>query len=358
MPSPIPALARTLSNVFRGLGYEVDMLPWGSCGPGERRTSKIVRALSDALAVRRRLATGRYGLLYVHTAHSWNSVLRDLLLLVSTASSGCSAVLHFHGSRVVSMRLAESRLFCELSRSLVSWADAIAVLSKNEELAWHRECPETAVFVVRNPYEGSDKTTELLLTPAPSYDRLKLLFVGRVGEKKGAYDLLKAMAVLRDSHGLHLELDACGEVLEPARWKKLIVAYDLVSVVTTHGRLTRPELDEYYAAADVLVLPSHGEGFPTVVLEAMSANLPVIVSAVGGVVDIMSDGIDGLLVEPGDVSDLVRALLRISQDRSLSRVLAGGGRATLCQFSPDSVSPTYARLLKFALESSKPQRVE
>ena len=76
-----------------------------------------------------------------------------------------------------------------------------------------------------------------------------------------------------------------------------------------------------------MTLPSHSEGFPNVILEALSFELPVVATTVGGVPDILSEGVGGILVPPRDIASLSKALLTLSLDPSLRDSLGGKGRA-------------------------------
>src|SRR5258707_6887151 len=105
---------------------------------------------------------------------------------------------------------------------------------------------------------------------------------------------------------------------------------DIRKRLETHDRviLAGPVNDTapFYAMADVLVLPSHREGLPTVVLEAHAAGKPVIGAAATGIVDLLVDGETGLLFPVGDVSSLANAIARLIEDKALARKLADAGR--------------------------------
>ena len=116
-----------------------------------------------------------------------------------------------------------------------------------------------------------------------------------------------------------------GEGPDRPRLEEEIEALGLSGRVRLAGE--RRDVPELLAAADVFVLPSASEGLPVSVLEAMAAGLPVIASRVGGVPEQVSDGETGLLVEPGDPSDLTAALDRLIADPSLRRRLGAAGRA-------------------------------
>jgi glycosyltransferase involved in cell wall biosynthesis len=91
--------------------------------------------------------------------------------------------------------------------------------------------------------------------------------------------------------------------------------------------LTGPVNDtsSYYAIADVLVLPSHREGLPTVILEGHAAGKPVIGAAATGIVDLIADGETGLLFPVGDALALADAIAKLISDKALARKLALAG---------------------------------
>jgi glycosyltransferase involved in cell wall biosynthesis len=93
------------------------------------------------------------------------------------------------------------------------------------------------------------------------------------------------------------------------------------------GAYENSRVDELLSALDVVVVPSVWyENYPFVVLEAFRAGLPVVASRVGGLPEMVRDGVDGLLVEPGSAADLARALARLSEEDGLVARLTGGIR--------------------------------
>ena len=150
------------------------------------------------------------------------------------------------------------------------------------------------------------------------------LFVGRLTCDKGIAELVEAFLQLENRiPNLRLLLVGSFEDGDP-------LPEDIRKRLETHDRviLAGPVNDTapYYAMADVLVLPSHREGLPTVVLEAHAAGKPVIGAAATGIVDLLVDGETGLLFPVGDVSSLADAIARLIEDKALARKLAGAGR--------------------------------
>jgi glycosyltransferase involved in cell wall biosynthesis len=150
------------------------------------------------------------------------------------------------------------------------------------------------------------------------------LFVGRLTCDKGIAELIEAFLQLENRiSNLRLLLVGSFEDGDP-------LPEDIRKRLETHDRviLAGPVNDTapYYAMADVLVLPSHREGLPTVVLEAHAAGKPVIGAAATGIVDLLVDGETGLLFPVGDVSSLANAIARLIEDKALARKLADAGR--------------------------------
>jgi glycosyltransferase involved in cell wall biosynthesis len=87
-----------------------------------------------------------------------------------------------------------------------------------------------------------------------------------------------------------------------------------------------PDTAPYYATADVLVLPSHREGLPTVVLEAQAAGVPVVGASATGVVDVVADGQTGLLFPAGNVPALAEAIAKLTTDGALAIKLGLAGQ--------------------------------
>ncbi len=150
------------------------------------------------------------------------------------------------------------------------------------------------------------------------------LFVGRLTCDKGIAELIEAFLQLENRiPNLRLLLVGSFEDGDP-------LPEDIRKHLETHDRviLAGPVNDTapYYAMADVLVLPSHREGLPTVVLEAHAAGKPVIGAAATGIVDLLVDGETGLLFPVGDVSSLANAIARLIEDKALARKLADAGR--------------------------------
>lgn len=142
----------------------------------------------------------------------------------------------------------------------------------------------------------------------------RVLFLGRIRDKKGVFDLLEAMAVVRRSMpAAELVLAGDGDV-ELVRQRA--AALGLGDAVRLPGWLEGEAKFEAIRRSDVMALPSYFEGFPIGVLEAMAMGSLVVATRVGGIPDLIRDGENGLLLEAGDVAALARQLEAGLTDRA------------------------------------------
>jgi glycosyltransferase involved in cell wall biosynthesis len=173
--------------------------------------------------------------------------------------------------------------------------------------------------------------------PAPSMSQDgtgPVLFVGRLVERKGVAHLVEAIARLAGgSVGPRLEI--VGDGPERTGLEALAQRLGVADRVVFRGKIPPAELQASYARAAVCVLPSvldargDTEGLGVVLLEAMNHGTPVIASRIGGIPDIVEDGVSGLLVPPGDADALAAALRRLRDDPALARRLGEAGRRRL-----------------------------
>lgn len=140
----------------------------------------------------------------------------------------------------------------------------------------------------------------------------RLLFVGWLDREKGVAELLEACGELAASHDFELVFVGEGNMSEAAR--RFAADRGLQDRIGFRGWLRGEALDREYADADIFVLPSWSEGLPNSMIEAMAAGMAVVVSAVGNVPSAIDDGVNGLMVAPGDVPGLRDALAALIAD--------------------------------------------
>ena len=155
------------------------------------------------------------------------------------------------------------------------------------------------------------------ITERTKNEEFRILFLGNVIYRKGLHTLLEAVKRLKSK----VSLDVVGGLdSEPAYVRQIqqfITANHLSSFVFLHDSLDKEPLIEKLRHAHVLVVPSSYEGFGIVYLEGMCFGLPAIGTTAGAVREIISDGVDGFLIEPGDAHLLAGRLQSLHEKREV-----------------------------------------
>lgn len=184
-----------------------------------------------------------------------------------------------------------------------------------------------------------------------------VLFVGRLEEGKGLLDLVTAASIVAELHkGAQVRYLIVGEGPLLAAMQARLAATALADQFTFAGQISsaeRNKLLSVYRHAQMFVLPSHHEGMPTVLLEAMACGLPVVACAVGGCCEVIRDGENGLLVPPQQPEALARAILLLLENEERRQALAVQARATVqASYSWDSVVERYCTCYAQTLASA------
>jgi glycosyltransferase involved in cell wall biosynthesis len=185
-----------------------------------------------------------------------------------------------------------------------------------------------------------------LFSSGGTRERERLLFVGRLNEQKGIAVLLQALAAMRTK----VSLDVIGDGPARTQLNELATSLGITSRVRFLGELPQPALVDHYRSATALVVPSTGEGLGLVAVEAMMCKTPVVAFDSGGLVDVVQHDRTGILVPPGDVPALARALDDLLARPDRGAALGEAGRMyALSAFAPESAAQRYADVYRSAL---------
>jgi D-inositol-3-phosphate glycosyltransferase len=339
-----------------GPGARVVHVPAGPARPIARAAvAEHLEAFADRVEAFRAREGARYDLVH---SHYWLSGLAGLGLarrwdvplvhMFHTLGAIKNAVARGSGDTEPAERLAaEVRIAAGADRLVAS------TLIERADLAWHLGADPRRVAIIPC---GVD--VELFRPRAPADARARLgldaehvlLFVGRLTPIKGLETLLRALAVLR-SDGLaaaRLTLlvvgGTKGDSADGARLHRLAQDLGLCPWVDFRGAQPQDALPDYYAAADLCLMPSRYESFGMVALEAMASGVPVIASRAGGLAVTVQDGVTGRLVPEGDVAALAEAVTGLLADEPGRRALGLRAVAWARRFAWPSIGRSVAEL--------------
>ena len=294
-----------------------------------------ISVLRDAVAIvrlARLIRRVRPHILHTHTAKA-GAVGRLAALLAGDARP--PIVVHtFHGHVLRGyfdpLRTAGFRL---LERWLARTSTALVAVSPQvrDDLVALGVAPRERFAVVRLGIEleqrvatARDGRGEHRRVLGVGPDRFAVGWIGRMTGVKRTEDVLRAFRRLRDG-GVDACLFMIGDGPDRAAVERR--AHELGVMRDTFFLGYQEEVAPFYAAFDAMILPSINEGTPVSAIEALAAGRPVVATRVGGVPDVVRDGEDGFLVDPGDVDALADRLTRLAADPELRERLGASGRA-------------------------------
>jgi glycosyltransferase involved in cell wall biosynthesis len=164
----------------------------------------------------------------------------------------------------------------------------------------------------RNLFLKEDLLKKLNLDQGKRY----ILFVGRLIYDKGIYELAQVFHNITFKYP-DFELILIGEEIEKKKLEAQFRNYGILNKVHFKGVIPYTEIAKYMKLSDLLVFPSWAEGLPNVVMEAMATGLPVVATDVGGIPEILENGVTGLSVPVKNVEKLTEAVMRMITDEDL-----------------------------------------
>lgn len=300
----------------------------------ERVELRYIASMEDGNKIKKlRVATKAYlefrkclkdfDIVHVHMA-AQASFTRKSIFIRLAKKAGKKIIIHQHAADFDDFFFKQSD---EAKRQQITevfaMADRVIVLSEEwADFFGKHVCDEKEIEIIHNGviipnYEKTDYTDQ------------NVLFLGRLGERKGAYDLLKVIPdVLKRIPNARFFFGGDGEV---ERCKELAEKTGIADNVSFLGWIRDTEKEEYLKKCSTFVLPSYHEGMPMSVLESMSYGLATISTNAGGIPQIISQGIDGYRVEAGDLKELETTLVRVLVSSNEKRILGQAARKKIVE---------------------------
>lgn len=265
-------------------------------------------------------------IIHIHTA-SYSSFKRSSWFVRLGKVMNRKVILHIHGGGFKEYYQTNPEFITKILNS----CDCIITLS----LKWKEyfraitSCP--MIEVVSNIVSPPIK-----MNVSKNDGKIHFLYLGLITELKGIFDLLELLVERQNElrGKLILHIGGNGKVEE---LKDFIKTNKIDDMAIYEGWVAGDRKDELLNMADVFILPSYTEGLPVSILEAMSYSLPILSTTVGGIPEIVENGINGFLITPGDKDALYAALMGLVSDAELRKSMGKNSYERVQPHFPDNV---------------------
>lgn len=246
-------------------------------------------------------------IVHIHTA-SKGSFLRKSISVMIAKLFNKKVILHIHCGGFDNFYNSSPRFIKRYITAVLNKADMLITLANSLKTGVSKKCSNSNIHVLYNP-------TILKHMPVRESHTTNVLFLGLMGKNKGVYDIIEAAKYIQ-ADNIKIHLYGNGEI---SRARELVSQYGLENKVIVHGWISGDDKEKILQSSDIFILPSYSEGLPMSILEAISYGLPVISTTVGGIPDVVEDGVNGFLISPGDYKSLAQRIITIAEDKDLSK---------------------------------------
>lgn len=331
MTGPLPPAVGGMASVLgalrdSSLSKQVDLqlFETGKTTPENRPLWQGITArLSLLLRWWKELGRTPRPIAHIHTCSGFTFFLDGLLLLLAKARKS-PTILHIHGGRFDSFLDGLNFAAAMLARWLSRKADLVIVLSHDWQKRLSGRLAGAKFKEVPNGVPTPSKS------PFPKQSDIpRFIFLGTLSNGKGVHVLVQAASTAKIPWALELAgtEDSPGYMTKTRNEIKRLGLTDRVKLL---GPIVGYEKTLLFQQADGFVLPSLAEGLPMALLEAMAAGLPVVVTAVGAIPEVVREGIEGFLVPPENAIELANALDRLASSNEL-RERMGKAASIACE---------------------------
>jgi glycosyltransferase involved in cell wall biosynthesis len=303
--------------------------------PEIQREVSAIHDVRSALRVASLIRTERPHVLHTHTAKA-GAIARAAALLAGEARP--PIIVHtFHG-HVLKGYFGPTRtaFFRRVEQTLARTADVLVAVSPEvrDELVELGVAPREKFAVIRLgiPLE------ERLADPSADADYRRLygipadaFVVGWVGRMTGVKDTGAVLDIVRSTREQGVDAALCMVGDGPDRVRLEQRAHELGIARSCYFVGYQEDIAGYYRLFDAFLLPSVNEGTPVSAIEALASGTPVVANRVGGVPDVVRDGVDGFLVEHGDIEGAGAKIAALAEDAKLRKKLGDAGRARVLE---------------------------
>jgi glycosyltransferase involved in cell wall biosynthesis len=245
---------------------------------------------------------------HLHTSEK-GSIFRKAFLALLLKKMGVKVILHHHGAE---FEIFFNKVSPRKKKFIIKILEVVhsnIVLSERLKNDLLQKAPLAKVLVLYNAVKVYSKNRY-------SIDAKNILFLGRLGKRKGAYDFITAIKKLDSTICPDIKFFLCGDG-DIDIVKEKIGQLKLSHRVGRVGWVSGEEKNTILAQTMINVLPSYNEGLPMTILETMLYGIPNISTNIASIPEVIKDGVNGFLISPGDIDSLVCKIKELIDDRKL-----------------------------------------
>lgn len=245
-------------------------------------------------------------IIHIHTA-SRGSFLRKFIAFNIAKLFKKKILFHIHPSNFIKFYDNSSKIVQGCIKKTLINSDLLVVIANTIKQEITTRFADLDFRMIYNPVIMKEFNSK------ESANSIKVLFMGRLGQNKGVYDIIEAAKYI-NGNNLKISLYGDGNIEE---FQNLVKKYCLQDKVLVKGWISGEEKEKIIRESDISILPSYTEGLPMSVLEAMSYGLPIISTPVGGTSEAVEDGVNGFLIQPGDYKALAEKIDLLASNKEL-----------------------------------------
>lgn len=296
---------------------------------------KILHSLLVILKFPFKLKQNKIDIVHIHMAQN-GSFYRKSMLFILARIMKVQTILHVHASQFDEFYQKQSSFKKRYTRWVFESADSVVVLSETWK-SFYESIAEANFIVIENavnvPEENQYRS-----------ESKSLVSFGRLGKRKGTFDILKVAKGIESRHPEYkFVLYGDGDIEEV----KQEITRNQLTNVEIGGWISGAEKEKILNECRLHLLPSYQEGMPMAILETMAHGIPNVSSTVGGIPKVIESGINGLLIEAGNIEELEKAILLLLEDNVVNSQISGASYQTIQKhFSIENYHKKWSELYK------------
>ena len=300
----VSGISSVVSRIIERGKSEFYHFPAGRRDGEKIGVSWFFRQILAAPRFRREIRDKQIDVVHINTALAPLSIMRDAAL---ARSANRPVLLHLHGGRFFTQKFDNS-FFERLTGKMLQYAKVVVVLSEIEKKFIEKRWKNLDVRVLENAVAIDEVQTR-----KPDVNERTMIFLGRLHEDKGLREITQACRILKNENfQFNFKCFGAGEAKDffVAEMTKILGGKFFYGGIASGAEKWRA-----FAESDIFLLPSRYEGLPVAMLEAMAAGCVPVVSEIGSIGLVVKNGVNGFLIEPGNVPQSVEKLKVLLSDK-------------------------------------------